>query len=235
MRIPRVLRVLLVIGVVLAGLLVGADRFAENWAEGRIEEQVRLDRGARAGDIEVDIAGFPFLTQAVSDRLDRVDAVLSGVETRSSSGRPVRITRIDARFHDVRLDDGWSGGTASRVDGEMFLSYEDLTRAAPLGVTVGYGGAPGTVKVTASIGIFGRSLSRSVVSKVTLLDGSSVRVRAAEVPGEGFPGLAGLIRSKTDFDRRIEGLPTGLRLTGVTTSADGVRATLAGRDVLLGD
>ncbi|MCB5166205.1 DUF2993 domain-containing protein [Streptomyces bambusae] len=235
LRSKRVLLIVGIVGVVLAALLVGADRFAAARAEGRIEAAVRLEHGARAGETEVEITGFPFLTQALSDRLDRVDATLAGVRSSGSSGRQVRITRIDARFHDVRLDGSWSAGRAARADGEAFISYADLSKAAGTAVTVGYGGTPGTLKVSTTIGVFGRSLSPSVISTVRLLgDGRTVRVHATEVPGAGLPGIEQLVRSKTDFDHRIAGLPEGLRLGKVTTGADGVRATLTGEDVLLG-
>ncbi|MER7764491.1 DUF2993 domain-containing protein [Streptomyces sp. NPDC097619] len=237
-RRSRPLRKLLVgsfVGLlVLAALLVGADRLALGYAEDRAAERARVG-GSRAAETRVEIEGFPFLTQALDRRFDEVTARLDGVETVTSDGRGLRITRIDARLHEVRLDGGRSTATAARADGEVFLSYADLSRAARDGVTVAYGGAPGKVKVTAGLSFLGRTLSRSVVSTVGLADGTSVRVRADRVPGEDIPGLAGLIRAKTDFDRRIDGLPKGITLSRVTTDERGVHAVLTGRDVHLGD
>ncbi|MFJ5549946.1 DUF2993 domain-containing protein [Streptomyces sp. NPDC093225] len=228
----RALRILLIGLAVLAGLLVAADRLAEGRAESELADRVRFSQGW-AGETEVDIRGFPFLTQVVDHRLERVDAHLKGVDTKSG-GHPVRVTELDASFHDVRLRGDYEGGTATRADGTAFLSYADLTAASQEGVTVSYGGAPGKVKVTATIGVFGRTLSRSVVSTVTLVGGNVVRVRAEHVPGEGFPGLEELIRRKTDFDRTVDALPKGLSLASVTTDGAGVRAVLKGTDVELG-
>ncbi|MFF5448248.1 DUF2993 domain-containing protein [Streptomyces sp. NPDC012888] len=230
----RVIRVLLVVGLVLAGLFTAADRLAVGYAEDELAAKVRAGGGSSIGSTEVDIAGFPFLTQVMDRRLERVDVRLDDV-TVAADGRRMRIARLDAALHDVAVDDDYSGGTARRADGSALVTYEDLTRASQSGVTVAYGGAPGKVKVTASIEILGRTLTRSVISTVTLVDGGTVRVRADEVPGEGIPGVEDLVRRKTDFDRKLGGgLPAGLALSGLTSDASGVRLTLGGSDVALG-
>ena len=57
---------LLVALLVLLALLVGADRVAEQVAEGRIADQLRADLSSAP---QVEIGGFPFLTQALAGRL----------------------------------------------------------------------------------------------------------------------------------------------------------------------
>src|SRR4051812_44061551 len=58
-------RALLVVLLLLVGLAVVADRVAVGVAEDRVGEQLAA-KGGLAGTPEVDIAGFPFLTQAVA-------------------------------------------------------------------------------------------------------------------------------------------------------------------------
>ncbi|RSS62759.1 DUF2993 domain-containing protein [Streptomyces sp. WAC06614] len=227
----RALRILLIIGLVLAGLFVLADRLAVGYAEDRIADRVKVGRG-QAASTSVEIHGFPFLTQALGHELEQVDVKLQGVEA-SNEGRRMRITEFDARFHQVKLNGDFSGGTAGTVDGSALVSYEDLTKASQNGVTVTYGGAPGKVKVTATVEILGRSITRSVVSTISLVDGTTVRVRADEVPGEGIPGIEGMVRKKTDFDRRVDGLPRGIVLSGLTSDAGGVHLAVGGKDVVL--
>ncbi|MBW5481679.1 LmeA family phospholipid-binding protein [Streptomyces bambusae] len=227
----RFLRILLIIGLVLAGLFVAADRWAVGYAEDELADRIHIGQGL-AGSTEVEIHGFPFLTQALSYELDQVDVRLKGVEA-SADGRKMRITEFDAGFHDVTLKSDYSGGTAGSVDGSALVSYEDLTKASQSGVVLTYGGAPGKVKVTATVEILGRAITRSVVSTVTLVDGNTVRVRADEVPGEGIPGVEGMVRKKTDFDRRIDGLPKGIELSGLTSDAAGVHLSIGGKDVVL--
>ncbi|MFB7053811.1 LmeA family phospholipid-binding protein [Streptomyces vinaceus] len=232
----RFLRVFVIIAVVLGALFAGVDRWAVNYAENRLAERIQARQGL-AGSTEVDIHGFPFLTQALAHDLDRVDVKLTGVEA-VSDGRRTRLSQLDAGFRGVKLNGDYSGGTAKHAEGTALVTYKDLTEASQTGVTVTYGGAPGKVKVTAALEFLGRKLAPSVVSTVALVDapggGKMVRVRADEVPGEGLPGIEGAVRKKTDFDRRLDsGLPSGLKLTTLTSDESGVHLTLSGTDVVL--
>ncbi|MFK0235838.1 LmeA family phospholipid-binding protein [Streptomyces vinaceus] len=232
----RFLRVIVIIAVVLGALFAGVDRWAVNYAENRLADRIQARQGL-AGSTEVDIHGFPFLTQALSHDLDRVDVKLTGVEA-VSDGRRTRLSQVDAGFRGVKLNGDYSGGTAKHAEGTALVTYKDLTEASQTGVTVTYGGAPGKVKVTAALEFLGRKLAPGVVSTVTLVDapggGKMVRVRADDVPGEGLPGIEGAVRKKTDFDRRLDaGLPSGLKLTALTSDESGVHLTLSGTDVVL--
>ncbi|WP_330331708.1 DUF2993 domain-containing protein [Streptomyces sp. NBC_00536] len=229
----RFLRTILIIAVVLGGILAGADRLAVGYAEDELAAKVQAGRGL-AGETDVNIHGFPFLTQALDRRLEQVDVKLRGVNAAGPDGRKIRISELDARFHDVSLNSSYTGGKAARADGSAQISYADLTEASQNGVTVTYGGAPGKVKVTASVEVLGRSLTRSVVSTISLVNGTTVRVRADEVPGEGLPGVESLVRKRTDFDRNLDGgLPAGLKLSALTSDASGVHLTVDGSDVVL--
>ncbi|MFG2342081.1 DUF2993 domain-containing protein [Streptomyces yangpuensis] len=232
----RVLRVVVIVGVVLAALFAGVDRWAVGYAENRLAERIQARQGL-AGTAQVDIHGFPFLTQALSHDLDRVDLGLRGVEV-MADGRKTRLAELDASFHGVKLNDDYNGGTAERATGTALITYADLTAASQTGATLSYGGAPGKVKVTASVDIIGRTLSRSVISTITLVDapgskgGKIVRVHAEEVPGEGIPGLERQVRKRTDFDRDLgTGLPAGLQLSALTSDEAGVHLTLGGSNV----
>ncbi|MFE6492499.1 DUF2993 domain-containing protein [Streptomyces sp. NPDC057748] len=226
----RALRILLVIVVVLGGIFVAVDRaavyFAESEAEGRIQVT-----GATIGSTDVSIKGFPFLTQVAGNQLDEVDVEITGIET-DANGRRLRISRMDAALHEVKLSEGYSSATAARATGAAVISYEDLTKAASDGVVVEYGGK-NKVKVTGTVDVLGNPVSRSVLSTVTLVDGHTVRVRADQVPGEGIPGLEGLVRKKTDFDREVGGLPNGLKLQKIQPTADGLEISVTGTDVQL--
>ncbi|GAA2924257.1 hypothetical protein GCM10020221_20280 [Streptomyces thioluteus] len=105
-----------------------------------------------------------------------------------------------------------------------------------MGITTGYGGkdaaGQGLVKVTGSLPLPMGQVRRSVLSTVSLVDGTTVRVHAEKVPDD-LPGLEGLIRKKTDFDRQITGLPRGVKLTKVTPASDGIDIELGGTDVRL--
>ncbi|MFF1412887.1 DUF2993 domain-containing protein [Streptomyces sp. NPDC058289] len=234
----RVLRVVVIIGVVLGGLFVGLDRWAAGYAEDRMAERIQARQGLSG--VEVGIQGFPFLTQALSRDLDQVDLKVAGVDVATAEGRTTHLSRLRVAFRGVELNGDYNGGTARSAKGSALVTYADLTAAAQPGVTVAYGGAPGKLKVTASVEFLGRTLSRSVVSTVSLVDagegkgGKTVRVRADEVPGEGLPGIEAVVRKKTDFDRRIDGgLPSGVQLTTLTSNEAGLELTLGGTNLAL--
>ncbi|MEU4128254.1 LmeA family phospholipid-binding protein [Streptomyces wuyuanensis] len=226
----RALRILLITAVILGGLFVAADRLLLGYAESEAAEKVKARQGL-SGTAEVSIAGFPFLTQVAGKELERVDVTLRGIET-SANGRRVVISELSAALHDVRLGAGFSSATATTATGTARISYADLAEASDEDVTPAYGGN-GKVKVTGSVDVLGRTISRSVVSTVSLVDGDTIRVRADEVPGEGIPRLEDLIRQKTDFDRKISGLPQGMKLEKVQAEEDGLVITVSGTNVPL--
>ncbi|WP_406252611.1 DUF2993 domain-containing protein [Streptomyces atratus] len=226
----RALRILLVIVVVLGGIFVAVDRAAVYFAESEAAGRIRIT-DATIGSTDVSIKGFPFLTQIAADQLDEVDVEITGIET-AANGRRLRISRMNAALHDVKLADDYSSATATRATGTAVISYEDLTEAASDGVAVEYGGN-NKVKVTGTVDVLGNPISRSVLSTVTLVDGHTLRVHADKVPGEGIPGLEGLVRQKTDFDREVGGLPGGLKLQKIQPTADGLEISVTGTDVKL--
>ncbi|MFE7352215.1 DUF2993 domain-containing protein [Streptomyces sp. NPDC057543] len=226
----RALRILLVIVVVLGGIFFVVDRVAVYFAESEAEGRVHVT-GATIGSTDVSIKGFPFLTQLAGSQLDEVDVEITGIET-DANGHRIRISRMNAALHEVKLADGYSSATAARATGSAVISYEDLTKAAGDGVVVEYGGN-GKVKVTGTVDILGRPLSRSVLSTVTLVDGHILKVHADKVPGEGIPGLEGLVRRRTDFEREVGGLPSGLKLQKIQPTADGLEISVTGTDVQL--
>ncbi|MFD0369980.1 DUF2993 domain-containing protein [Streptomyces sp. NPDC059071] len=226
----RALRTVLILAVVLGGLLVGADRVAAAYVESEAAGGVRFGT-ARAESTDVDIKGFPFLTQVADKRFDEVEVRLTGVRAKAG-GHPVRIGELTAALRDVTLDGDYGIDRAGSANGTARIAYPDLAAASGRDAQVAYGG-DGKLKVTGGVRFLGRTLTRSVLSTVTLVNGDTIRVRADEVPGEGIPGLEDMVRARTDFDRRIEGLPKGMRLTKVEARADGLVVTVAGENVTL--
>ncbi|MFI5806600.1 DUF2993 domain-containing protein [Streptomyces sp. NPDC051561] len=228
----RALRILLILGVILGGIFVAVDRLAVNYAESEVAAKVRTSQGLSA-EPQIDIKGFPFLTQILAKELDQVDVTIEGVEA-SAEGKKLKLGKMTAELHDVVLSGNFSSATAASATGTAVISYADLTRAAgDKDVKVGYGGN-GKVKVTGTVSVLGREISRSVNSTVALQDGGkAISVHADEVPGQGIPALEGMIRKKIDFVRQIGGLPNGLKLDKVTPVETGVEIGVTGTNVHL--
>ncbi|MCX5397986.1 DUF2993 domain-containing protein [Streptomyces sp. NBC_00102] len=227
----RALRILLIVVVVLGGLFVAVDRIAVHFAENEAADRVEFT-GATAASTEVSIHGFPFLTQIAGRDLDQVDVVLKGIQA-GAAGDTIRISELRAELDRVVIGEGYSSARAGLVKGTAVVSYADVSAAAEDGITVQYADN-GKVKVTGSVNVPGLGdVSRSVVSSVTLVDGRTVRVRADEVPAEGIPGLEQLVRTRTDFERSLGGLPDGVVLKKIEAGPEGLEVSVEATDMAL--
>ncbi|MFD9241480.1 DUF2993 domain-containing protein [Streptomyces sp. NPDC059556] len=225
----RALRILLIVAVVLGGVLVGIDRLAVAYAEDEAAGRVKLS-SAKSDAVEVDIKGFPFLTQVAAERLDEVDVRMTGL-TATAGDKNIRVGELNVALRDVTVTGDWSGAKAGSASGTALVSYADLTAASDREAVVAYGGN-GKVKVTGGVKVMGRTLTRTVLSTVTVVNGDTIRVRADEVPGEGIPGIEDLVRERTDFDRSI-GAIAGMKVEKVEPRPDGLAISVTGRDVVL--
>lgn len=246
----RALRILLIFVVILGGLFVAADRAAVYFAEGQVADRVRSS-GGLSSQPEVSIKGFPFLTQVLDNSLDEVDISLDGVNA-AADGHAVRVTQVKAELKDVKIDSSFSSAVAGQANGSALISYADLAKSAPKGATVSYAGAEraakGQVKVSGPLtGVLedaginipesvklllgGRSVT--VYSTVTLDAGDTVRLKAESLPYLPVPGMDEQVREVVDYDLKIDGLPSTIKLDKVTAAEDGLHFSGAGRNVSL--
>ncbi|MEU1533179.1 DUF2993 domain-containing protein [Streptomyces fagopyri] len=115
-----------VLVVTLAAFLTLADRwallYAEHKASQTLEDQLHLTAAP-----EVEIGGFPFLTQLADDRLDSVRVTVPDV-----AADRVSLAKVSATATRVRLDsDGPTAVHGARIPelrGEVLLSFDDLNR-----------------------------------------------------------------------------------------------------------
>ncbi|MCX5461743.1 MULTISPECIES: DUF2993 domain-containing protein [Streptomyces] len=112
--------------LVLAAFLTLGDRWAVLYAENKAGESLKNSMNLTAAP-EVDIDGFPFLTQVAARRLDTVHLTVPDV----AAGR-VSLAEVSATGHDVRISGegltGVDGADIGGVDGEVRLSFDDLGR-----------------------------------------------------------------------------------------------------------
>ncbi len=112
--------------VVLAAFLTLADRWAVLYAEHRAADVLK-DRMKLVAAPEVEIGGFPFLTQLADGRLESVKVTVPDL-----AADRVSLAKVSATARDVRLDaDGPTSVHGARVpemDGDVLLSFADLNR-----------------------------------------------------------------------------------------------------------
>ena len=231
-RIGCLAAVLVLLGVVL-GVLVVVDRVGVGIAEDRVAEQL-ADRGQLAGTPDVEITGFPFLTQAVSGRYSDVRIHLTAEELGQPAG-----TRADVSLQGVHvpLSDALSGSVqqipVDRVDGTATLSYALL--ADQLGGDTTLARSGDGIQLTKSVEVLGFDFTVTAAGTVTL-DGQDVVIDvhdasagAVDVPDFVLDTADELL----DFRYRVPALPFGLQLTSVQPAAGGVDVRVQAQDTVL--
>ncbi|MFI9218322.1 DUF2993 domain-containing protein [Streptomyces werraensis] len=243
----RALRILLVVAVVLGGIFVIVDRVAVHFAEGEAADRVRASEEL-ASTPDVDIRGFPFLTQVLGGSFDEVRVGISDYEAGAGEGgRTIRIADLRADLRGVEFSGDFGSAVADSTTGTATVAYDELLRnakAEPTQVAPGItaevvalsDGGNGKIKVALETTVLGTKLPEpvTVLSSVTVVDGNTVRVRADALPVLGGVEIAeSRVRRITDFEQKIDGLPGGISLEKVRAAADGVDVTVTGKDVRL--
>jgi hypothetical protein len=226
-------KVLIVVLVVVLGLLVVADRVGVAVAEDQVAQQL-ADSGGLAGTPEVDITGFPFLTQAVSGRYDDVRISLTADELGQPAGTRAEVS---LRGVHVPLSDVLSSSVqqipVDRVDGTASLSYALL--ASQLGGDATVAPEGDGLRVTRTVDVLGFEFPLRAAGTVTLdgqdlvVDVSDASAAGVSVPGFVLAAAADLL----DFRYPVPALPFGLQLTSVRVRTHGVDVEVEGRDTVL--
>ncbi|HZY76186.1 MAG TPA: DUF2993 domain-containing protein [Jatrophihabitantaceae bacterium] len=219
----------LVIGIiVLVALLVAADRIGNVIAEHTVATTVQ-DSQHLAHRPDVNIAGFPFLTQLAAGKFGKV--TLHDHDLTTGTGRrALHLSEVTVVLRDVTVARDFSSATAAHTTANAVASYSDLSSA--LGVTVSYAG-DGRVRAKASTSVLGQTVSgtvtaRPVVQSGALAFGSTrVSVAGAQLPSSASQALADVFGAPLSF----AGLPYGLSVHSVTASADRLDLVLTGRNL----
>jgi hypothetical protein len=227
------MRKLVVSVAVLLALLLVADRVAASIAAGVVADKLQAS-GGLSSKPDVSIKGFPFLTQALEGRYDRID--VSAKDVRRGG---VRLARLDVTVKGARIPLGDAlSGKVSNVPAEgltatAVVQYVDIVgRSKIVGASVTP--VPGGVKVTGRVTVLGQTVTASTVSTVRL-EGRDIviRARSIAVQGASSPAINDAIAGLLDVRVPVGSLPYGLRLTGIRpTSAGLVLSANSGPTVL---
>jgi hypothetical protein len=227
-------KALLITLVVLLGLAVVADRVGVRIAEDKVAEQI-AQQGGLQGKPEVDIAGFPFLTQVVAGRYDDVRIHLTSAELGQPAG-----TRADVSLQGVHvpLSKAISGSVdeipVDRLEGTATLSYALLADQLGGDTTVRQEGTG--LRISRTVEVLGQELPVTASGTVRLEKGGVLAVDVSHVSGAGVQipsALVSRISSLLDLEYKIPALPFGLQLRSVTPAADGVVVGVGATDTVL--
>jgi len=227
-------RALLVVLLVLAALFVIADRVGVAVAEDQVADRI-ADQAGLPGPPEVDITGFPFLTQAVAGKYDEVRIQLTAADLGQPEG-----TDADVALHgvEVPLSDVVSGSVqqvpVDRIDGTATLSYALLSSQLEGDTTLQRDGDG--LRITRTVELLGRQVPLTASGDVTL-DGSDLVVDVEQASGAGVDLPEAVVSRASDLlDLRytIPPLPFGLQLTDVRSADDGVVVDVQATGTVIG-
>ena len=217
------MRRLVVVALVLLGLLVVADRVALHLAQQAVAEQARTSAGLSTTPT-VKAHGFPFLTQVLRGRYERIDVELTDLDRGG-----VRMKELDATLREVRVPLGEAlGGSVEsipvqRLDATALVTYAELAhRSGIVGVSMAPEGD--RVRVTGRVSVLGQSVQASALSRLSLRNGRiALRATSFRVLGQSTPALVSALTGAFDVIVPVGTLPYHLELTDLRVTADGVR------------
>ncbi|MEV1108492.1 DUF2993 domain-containing protein [Micromonospora sp. NPDC049751] len=234
---------LVVLLLVVAGLLVVADRVAVGVAERLIAERVSQEisnQGAQSAAPDVEVGGMPFLTQVLDGRYERISISLRDVQA-SVDGDAVRLPVLDVDARNVRasldtLRTGQGDVVADTVDGTGTISYESLAALLKRpGLTLGEQG--GKLAVSAPVDILGTKFTVAGTADVTVAKNGAVALRFNNLDAAGLPNLplARTILSNyaksISIDVPLPDLPFQLTVRKVQPLPEGLAVTADAKNV----
>jgi hypothetical protein len=226
-------RLLVAVGVLL-GLLLVADRVAPLIADDRVAARVQQSAGLREPP-EVELHGFPFLTQAIRGRYERIE--VHATDVRSGD---LTLARLDTtlRGAEISLPDALYNRPvpvpAAQVEAEALVAYDELTRrqgSRELTVTP----RGDRLRVTGEVVVLGQTLRAAAVSSIEVVDGELVVTAESFEVGNSTANrlLTDALRGVFDFRVPLEDLPYGLRLQEASVTDEGILLRATGRDTVL--
>ena len=210
--------------LVLAVLAVGVDRLADRVAEGIVARGVQDSQNLTTSP-DVDITGFPFLTQFARRSYDRV-TLRAASTTAGPRGTRVRLRDVAITFRGVRTSQDLSRFTAARGRATATLPYAELGRLVDLTVT--YAGN-GRVRAGKELEVAGQRVTPSVTISPQLLDGALSLTSSAlgDLPAPVAQALQSALGTKV----QLTDLPFDVRVTSLAARPGGIRLQLGGRDL----
>lgn len=229
---------LLVFLLVVAGLLVVADRVGAWYAQRRIADEVQQEvanRDITSDEPDVTVGGFPFLTQVLSGDYESISILLRNVE-----GGGVRLPELNIEATGVHADldtirSGQGEARADRVTGTATVGYATVAALASLpGLQLS--GQDGQLRVRLPVEVQGQDLVLVGTAKVQVED-NRIQVRVSELDDENgnlpaaLRGIANRYAEQLSVNLQLPDLPYNLTVNEVTPEPSGLAVTATARAV----
>jgi hypothetical protein len=217
--------IVLVVALFGAGLYFG-DRFAQHRAEQKAATALQPRLGTPQPP-QVDIEGFPFVTQVASRLIDRIHVVADQIGTTNDA--LLTLAHADLVLTDVATNDWFKTMNISHAEGTALLDYAKLSSLAGAPMTYG---SDGRVELDIKTTVLGRDVE-AVVSGTPRLNAkeqtmtlSDAKIAVAGVNLPEFTSQALLVALLKPIP--LKGMPLGMTVTRITAAEDGVHVDLVG-------
>jgi LmeA-like phospholipid-binding len=222
------MRKLLIALVVVAILVVAADRISLYVAQRKIADRVAAAYNL-ATPPNVTITGFPFLTQVIAGHYQQVVVTMNSVDTRG-----VQIDGLTARFAGVRaplgqlLGTGPSAVTADHATATGVLPFETIQRRLPPGITLSADGE--RVRLTGNLGFQG--IQVPVSAGVSLhVTSNAIEMSPRDLKVAGSFAVPSLVGGRLVIALPVHDLPMNLKVRSVHVTGHGFAVTATARGV----
>jgi hypothetical protein len=218
---------LLVLVIIVGLLAVAGDRVAAKLAT---DEAKRRLVSAGLTSPEVDVRGFPFLTQLLARHFDDVRVTTTAV--RIGTGRA---DQVSGTVRDVTVPSS-GPATAAQLNARGTIPYaEVLAQVNRPGLQLRAAGS-GKVEVRQRVSALGQTYSVVAQARVEpkgnrlLVTPTSLQLAGG---GAVDAQLSSLINDRFTLSYRIGGLPAGVHIDRITPAPGGFVVDVSGRDVRL--
>ena len=209
-------------------LLVVADRVgaavAERIAGDALESSQHLDSRP-----EVDIAGFPFLTQLISGHYGEITVTATNVPL-GARAHGLVLSRLQVVLHDLTVSRSFSHFHADTATADASLGYGQLGRV--LGADLHYAGN-GRVEVVKKVTFAGHTFNARVSARPTLVN-QTLRFTDTSVDGVvGVPDF--VVASLTQLYGvaiPLQSIPFEVQLQSLAAGPDDVTLIMTGRNLV---
>jgi hypothetical protein len=213
--------------LVLVVLLIAADRIGDYVAERTAGNTIQSSQDL-AERPDVDVGGFPFLTQLAAGDFDEVTVTAHDVPV----GKKVHlldISQIRVVLHHVTVARDFSRVSARTANATASVSFAELGRT--LGIDVGYAG-DGRIKATKQVTVLGTTVQASLTTRPALVDGALSFTATAVNDARKLGGeVTSALNSVFDLTVPLQGIPFKIRVKSLQVDGSGVRLQLTGSDL----
>ena len=222
-RRTLIISAIVIIGTLIIGV-IAADRIVDYTTEQRIAESLE-----DYGEADVDVEGFPVLTQLAGGELDSV-----AITADRAQYDGVYFTDVEADLYDVPTDTSRPIGT---VDATAVLPHSTLdslaAEHASLPESMTFTTVDGQLVLKGSL--LGQDLLVGIEPKAegrrAAVDATTIRLGSAEVDVASLPSF--LTSAISDIVIDLDFLPAGLELTDIEATDAGLSVRLHGSGVSL--